>query len=119
MITSWDAMPDQVTRFLYIAQLSIPKELEERFAELYDREHIPSLMQVPGVHSCVRHRLVWSDSEQMPEYLAVYEVDHADVPKSDAWQTASNHGDWVTEIRPHLTVRRHGVFEKIREFVPR
>jgi hypothetical protein len=49
----------------------------------------------------------------MPEYLAMYDVDAADVPKSPAWRSASNAGKWPDEIRPHMTVRRHGMFERV------
>ena len=102
--------------FVYIAQLAIPKALEQRFTELYDGEHVPALMSVPGVRSCSRLKLLWSDTEDMPEYLAFYDVDGADVPKSPEWRKASNTGQWPSEIRPHLTVRRHGMFERLRTF---
>ncbi len=106
----------QTSPFVYIAQIAIPKSLEQRFAELYDGEHVPALMGVPGVRSCSRLKLVWSDTEEMPEYLAMYDVDSADVPKSAKWREASNSGQWPTEVRPHMTVRRHGLFARLRTF---
>lgn len=99
--------------FVYVAQLAIPKALEHRFADLYDNEHVPALMGVPGVRSCSRLKLVWSDTQDMPEYLALYELDSADLPKTAQWGEASNRGLWPTEIRPHLTVRKHGMFERL------
>jgi len=105
--------------FVFIAQIAIPKALEQRFTELYDGEHIPALMGVPGVRSCSRLKLMWADTAEMPEYLAIYDVDGPEVPKSPAWQTASNTGRWSAEIRPHMTVRRHGMFERVRTFDPR
>lgn len=98
-------------RFQFVVQLAIPKPLEQRFAELYDNDHIPALMTVPGVRSCSRLKLLWSDVDDMPEYLAIYDVDAPDVPKSAEWRKASNSGQWPSEIRPHMTVRRHGMFE--------
>jgi hypothetical protein len=111
-------MPPQATRFVYIAQLAIPKSLEQRFTELYDAEHVPALMAVPGVRSCSRYKLVWTDSEDMPEYMAIYDVDAPDVPKSPQWREASATGEWPKAIRPHLTVRRHGMFERLKSFEP-
>lgn len=110
------AMPSIPSPFVYVAQIAIPKALERRFIELYDGEHIPALMRVPGVRSCSRLKLVWADTPDMPEYLAAYDVDAPDVPKSPEWQAASNMGLWPTEIRPHMTVRRHGMFERTRHF---
>lgn len=106
-------MPHQ-TGYVFIAQLAIPKALEQRFTELYDNDHVPALMTVPGVRSCSRFKLVWSDGSDMPEYLAIYDVDAPDVPKSLAWQKASASGQWPQEIRPHMTVRRHGMFERVK-----
>ncbi|MPZ58948.1 MAG: hypothetical protein GEU91_21165 [Rhizobiales bacterium] len=106
-------MPHQ-TRYIYIAQLAIPQSLEQRFTELYDNEHVPLLMAVPGVHSCARFKLAWSDTQDMPEYLAIYDVDAPDVPKSPEWRKASAAGQWPSEIRPHMTVRRHGMFERLK-----
>lgn len=109
-------MSDQKTRYIYIAQLAIPASLEERFTELYDIEHVPALMTVPGVRSCSRFKLVWSDTPEMPEYLAIYDVDAPDVPKSKEWREASGSGRWPEEIRPHMSVRRHGMFERLKSF---
>ena len=110
-------MAQPPSRYVYIAQLSIPQAIEQRFTELYDAEHIPALMAVPGVRRCARFKLVWADSDTMPEYLAIYDVDTPDVPKSPQWREASSRGDWVTEIRPHMQVRRHGLFERMADFI--
>ncbi|MBX9840789.1 MAG: hypothetical protein K2Z80_03165 [Xanthobacteraceae bacterium] len=111
-------MPDDKAPFIYIAQIAIPAELERRFTELYDSEHVPALMSVPGVRSCSRFKLVWADTPEMPEYLAVYDVDAPDVPKSKEWRAASGAGDWPKEIRPRMTVRRHGMFERVKSLEP-
>lgn len=107
-------MSHDTTRFLYVVQLAIPNELEPRFTELYDADHVPAIMTVPGVRSCSRFKLVWADTPEMPEYLALYDVDASDVPKSKEWREAAATGDWPKEIRPHLTVRRHGMFELVK-----
>jgi hypothetical protein len=49
----------------------------------------------------------------MPRYLAVYELDSADVMKSPAWLEASEKGDWAPKIRPHTTNRSHTVMRRI------
>ena len=103
-------------RYKYVVQLAIPKLIEARFIELYDHEHIPVLMKVPGVRACTRYQLVWADTDAMPEHLAIYDVDGPDVPKSEKWREASAVGQWGVEIRPHMRVRRHGMFEQAATF---
>lgn len=106
-------MTEHLSRYVYVVQLAIAPELEPRFNELYDAEHVPVFMSVPGVRGCSRYKLVWADSDQMPEYLAIYDVDAPDVPKSEAWRRGSAHGEWAVAIRPHMRVRRHGMFERL------
>lgn len=101
-----------MSRYVYLAHISIPAELESAFNTLYDEGYVPNLLKVPGVRTCRRLKLEWSDSE-MPEYLALYEVDDPDVPKSDAWKQASVACGWAQTIRPHMTVRRHGLFREL------
>jgi hypothetical protein len=66
-------------------------------------------MTVPGVRSCSRFKLEWSIGE-MAKYLTIYEVDHPDVPKSDAWKEAANKGGWGEKVRPFYTLRQHGMY---------
>jgi hypothetical protein len=106
-------MAQEPSPYVYVVQLAIPEEIEDRFNELYDAEHVPAFMSVPGVRACSRYKLEWADTDEMPEYLAIYDVDAPDVPKSDAWRRGSSHGDWVVEIRPRMRVRRHGMFKRL------
>jgi hypothetical protein len=101
-----------MNRYIYVAQVSIPAEHREIFDALYDSEHVANLLTVPGVRSCRRFELEWSEPE-MAQYLTIYEVDHPDVPKSAAWKAASNTGDWAVKVRPHFTVRLHGLYRAV------
>lgn len=103
-----------MSTYVYLAHLSIPADMEEEFNALYDSGYVPNLLQVPGVRSCRRLKLEWADSE-MPEYLAIYEVDHPEVPKSAEWKDASVRCGWADKIRPHLEVRRHAMFRELSE----
>jgi hypothetical protein len=111
-------MSQDPSPYVYVVQLAIPEEIERRFNELYDNEHVPAFMSVPGVKACSRYKLEWADTDQMPEYLAIYDVDAPDVPKSEAWRQGSAHGDWVVEIRPHMRIRRHGMFKRLSTVRP-
>ena len=45
----------------------------------------------------------------MPRYLAIYELDSADIPESDAWKKAATTDGWV-EVRQHVSKRLLGAF---------
>ncbi len=99
--------------YLYLAQLAVPADLEAEFNRLYDEGYLPNLMKVPGVRTAARYKLEWSDVDDMPEYLAVYDVDHPEVPRSSEWKKASVDCGWAERIRPRLRVRRHGLFRRL------
>jgi hypothetical protein len=99
--------------YVYVVQMDIPSALEAEFNRIYDEEHVPRILKVPGVHACQRYRLAHSTQPDMPRYLAIYEVGDAAVIDSPAWTEASDFGEWKPKIRPHTTNRRHSVFERI------
>ena len=99
--------------YVYLVQMDIPAELEDEFNRIYDTQHVPNIIQAPGVHGCTRYRLESSDVEGVARYAAVYHIDSPEVPFSDGWKAESEKGDWPTQIRPHTTNRSHIVFRKI------
>ena len=99
--------------YVYVVQLSVPAELEAEFNQLYDTAYIPALLKVPGVLGCTRYKLDWADTAEMPEYLAIYELSSPEPPRSEAWRAASVQCGWATRIRPHLRVRRHGMYRRL------
>lgn len=102
--------------YIYLVQLDVPSELEDEFNRIYDEEHVPALLAVPGVRRCVRYRLEHTNKKEgMARYAAVYEVDSADIPNGPTWRQQSDQGEWVTKIRPRLTNRSHSLFKKVVE----
>lgn len=99
--------------YIYLALLSVPAELEQEFNDLYDTGYVPNLKKVPGVRDAARYKLEWSDDPNMPEYLATYVVENPDVPRSAEWKAASEKCGWAQRIRPHLKVRRHGMYRRL------
>ena len=99
--------------YIYVVQMDIPAELEAEFNRIYDEDHVPTILKVPGVRSCTRYRLDHSTVPTMPRYLAIYECDSAEVINGPAWTEASDLGEWKPKIRPHTTNRLHSVFRRI------
>ena len=99
--------------YIYVVQLEIPPNLESEFNRIYDDEHVPNIVKVPGVHGCTRYRLDSDADNGMARYLAIYEIDAPDTPSTTAWKAASDTGEWVTKIRPNLTLRTHNTYKRL------
>lgn len=106
------------TRYVFIASMDVDPDKEDLFNEVYDREHVPLLLKVPGVVSVTRftsepltmvmageQRTIEAPGE--PKYSAVYEIESPEVLVSDAWSEAIDQGRWPTEVRPYTRNRRH------------
>ena len=38
-----------MSHYLYVVQMDVPPQLENDFNRIYDTQHIPEIMKVPGV----------------------------------------------------------------------
>ena len=79
-------MPVGAGPHIFMVQLDIPVEHEAEFNRVYDTEHFPTLMKVPGVRSGARYRLEQSTVAGMARYLTIYEIDSPAVLNSEAWE---------------------------------
>jgi hypothetical protein len=109
---------DPRTRYLFAAGMDVDADKEALFNEVYDTEHIPELLKVPGVLAVTRMTLaplrmsIGGEVKQIvaegePKYSAVYELESADVLTSAAWAAAVEKGRWPTQVRPYTRNRRH------------
>ena len=42
-------------KYLFIASMDVDPDKEALFNEVYDTEHIPNILKVPGIHSATRY----------------------------------------------------------------
>ena len=105
-------------RFLFTAAMDVDPAKEALFNEVYDTEHVPELLKVPGVLAVHRYTLVPLKmsiggevkaivAEGEPKYSATYELASAGVLTSDAWAVAVEKGRWAGQVRPYTRNRRH------------
>jgi len=106
-------MPDRSAPFVYLVQMDIPTEHEADFNRIYDTQHVPEILTVPGVRACSRYVVERTNRDGMARYLAIYEVDSPNVVNSPDWLTASEKGDWAPRIRPHTTNRSHTIMRRL------
>src|SRR5690349_21946744 len=108
------------TRYVFIAAMDVDPAKEAIFNEVYDKEHIPNLLKVPGVKSVTRltqqplemfiggeKKKIVADGEA--RYTAVYEIDSPGVLTSGAWAEAGEAGRWPSGVRSYTRNRRHGL----------
>jgi hypothetical protein len=106
------------TKYLFIVSMDVTKEKEALFNEVYDTEHVPLLLKVPGVRAVTRWKTEPAaftlagerkilDGGSEPNYVAIYEIDSPDVLLSKEWAIAGEKGRWPGEVRPFTSNRRH------------
>jgi hypothetical protein len=116
-------MPFQ-TRYIFSAAMDVEPDQDALFHEVYDREHVPLLLKVPGVVAVARFKkqavtlVVGGERktivvENEPAYNALYEIENPEVLVSDAWAKAVDQGRWPGQVRPFTKNRRHVLYEKL------
>jgi hypothetical protein len=116
-------MPIQ-TRYLFSAAMDVDPAHERLFNEVYDTEHVPSLLSVPGVIAVSRFErepLTMSIGGQLktiviedaPRYGALYEIESPEVLVSEAWARAVEKGRWPAQVRPHTRNRQHTLYRRL------
>src|SRR5205823_10043691 len=99
------------TPYVFWVMMDIERHREALFNELYDNEHLPLLLKLPGSFNAVRYRT--SDAGE-PRYLCAYEVENTTLPMSKLWNDTSDIGRWKPEVRPYTFNKRYIVGERMR-----
>src|SRR3954470_16862327 len=105
-------------KYLIIASMDVDPAKEALFNEVYDTEHVPTLLKVTGLLSVRRgvsepltmflgggKQTIVAEGE--PRYSAYYELESAEVLTSEAWAKAVEAGRWPSQVRPFTHNRRH------------
>lgn len=109
------------SKYLFIVSMDVQPEKEALFNEVYDVEHVPNLLKVPGVHAVTRMEgepfvmSIGGEDKQVaqggPRHSALYEIDGPDVLVSREWAKAVEAGRWPSEVRPFTHNRRHALYK--------
>jgi hypothetical protein len=98
------------TPYVFWVMMDVEPHREALFNELYDTEHLPLLLKLPGSVNAVRYRTA---AARDPRYLCAYEVERADLPMSALWNDTSDIGRWKPEVRPYTSNKRFIVAERL------
>tara|TARA_B100000767_G_C19499888_1_gene423856 strand:+ start:64 stop:675 length:612 start_codon:yes stop_codon:yes gene_type:complete len=109
------------SKYIFVVSMNIKEEHEYLFNEVYDEEHIPYLLKVPGVNKVTRGRgipflfSIGGETKSMKapsqKFIAMYEIDSPDVVKSQEWSLAVEEGRWSSHVRQHTSERSHFMYE--------
>jgi len=105
-------------KYVFIASMDVDPDKDAIFNEVYDTEHIPLILKVPGVVSARRcqtvplNMIIGGEKKTIfaagePKYSAIYELESAEVLVSEGWAKAVDAGRWPGEVRPFTRNRRH------------
>ena len=112
------------SRYLFSAAMDVSADREGLFHEVYDTEHVPLILTVPGVVAATRFEArpfsmflggerKTMDPQGAPRFHALYELENPDVLLTDAWAKAVEQGRWPAQVRPHTTNRRHLMLHRL------
>jgi len=112
------------TRYLFTASMDVETAQEKLFNEVYDTEHVPLLLKVPGVIAVARLKkttltmIIGGEkktivAENEPTYSATYEIESPDVLTSAPWGAAVDQGRWPGQVRPFTKNRRPVLYRRI------
>ncbi len=104
------------SKYVFIASMDVDPDKEDLFNEVYDTEHIPNLLKVPGVQAVMRLKgepfaMSIGGTHEGPRYSAVYEIDRPEVLTSREWAEAVEAGRWPKNVRPYTRNRRHALYK--------
>lgn len=98
------------SNYLYMVRMDVAHDRETVFNEIYNTDHVPALLKVPGVRRASRYR---NPSPTDPRYVAMYEVDRPNITDSSAWKAAVDFGRWPGEVRPFMLNRHVAMYERV------
>ena len=91
---------------MVIVRIDVKPEMEEEFNRWYNEEHLPYLLNVPGV--------LWAkrgiNAGEGPKYIAVYEHENINVQHSVSYQNAVS-TEWTEKLKPHFLKVEREVYE--------
>ena len=109
------------SKYIFVVSMNVKKEHEDLFNEVYDEEHIPYLLKVPGVNKVTRGKgvpfsfAIGGEMKSMnapaQKFIAMYEIDNPDVVNSQEWSLAVEEGRWSSQVRQHTSERSHFMYE--------
>ena len=113
-----------MSKYILIVSMDIEPEKEDLFNDVYDNEHIPAILKVPGVIAVERLKsqsmkmnfggqVRDMDISKEPTYTAIYRIEGPEVLETSDWGKAVEAGRWPNEVRPYTSNRQFALRKTI------
>jgi len=83
----------------------IAPEDEAEFNDIYDNDHIPTIMKLPGVVEVLRFCNAEPNEHGFLVYSAIYFMTEQNLHETPEWKKLSDMGRWMPVIRPKVKSR--------------
>ena len=89
---------------------------EAEFNEIYDTDHIPSIMKLDGVKEVIRFRDEKPNEKGYLVYTALYMMATENLHLTPEWTALSDLGRWAPVIRPKVKSRTRSTGPVVARF---
>jgi len=83
----------------------IAPEDEAEFNDIYDNDHIPTIMKLEGVTEVIRFKDTGPNEKGFLVYTAIYFMTRENLHLTEEWKALSDTGRWMPVIRPKVKSR--------------
>ena len=91
--------------FCMTITFEIAPEDEAEVNDIYDNDHIPIILRLPGVRDVIRFRDAAPNEKGFLVYSAIYFLAREDLHLTPEWTALSDLGRWAPVIRPKVKSR--------------
>ena len=95
----------------------IAREDEAEFNDIYDNDHIPTIMKLEGVTEVIRFKDAGPNEKGFLVYTAIYFMSKENLHLTDEWKALSDTGRWMPVIRPKVKSRARRTGPVVARFV--
>lgn len=103
-------MTDLSAKGLLLVMIGVDARHEDELNRWYDEEHFPERMVCPGFRNGRRFTAV----QGTPKYLATYDLDSAEVLRSEAYLRIATRTPWTERLSVHFDPIVRNVYVEIR-----
>ena len=105
--TSFMATSKAITAAPYCMTITseIAPEDEAEFNDIYDNDHIPTIMKLDGVTEVIRFKDTGPNEKGFLVYSAIYFMTKENLHLTEEWKALSDTGRWMPVIRPKVKSR--------------
>lgn len=89
---------------------------DAEFNDIYDNDHIPTIMKLPGVLEVIRFRDAHKNERGYLVYSALYLMDRENLHETPEWKELSDMGRWMPVIRPKVKSRARRMGPMVARF---